>query len=124
MEALKQNAVESYVEYQLTAHFGRLLEFVRNSKGEMAGREAAPVVRDFRDRWQGSLERMLQETGKQFPQAAVERELVQAIVTQLLLDYNKLLDMLGRQGPDGQALLKEAVSVNAIMYEIKSYMRQ
>ena len=42
-------------------------------------------------------------------------------MTQLLLYYTRLLDHIKRCGPAGAALLKEAVTVPSIMYEIKKY---
>jgi hypothetical protein len=45
--------------------------------------------------------------------------LVQASMTQLLLYYTRMLELLKKQGPEGMALAREGVNIPAIMYEIK-----
>jgi hypothetical protein len=40
-------------------------------------------------------------------------------MTQLLLYYTRLLELLKKQGPEGLALAREGVNIPAIMYEIK-----
>jgi hypothetical protein len=44
---------------------------------------------------------------------------VQASMTQLLLYYTRMLELLKKQGPQGMALAREGVNIPAIMYEIK-----
>ncbi len=43
----------------------------------------------------------------------------QASMTSLLKYYTRMLELLKKQGPDGQALAKDAVNIPSIMYEIK-----
>jgi hypothetical protein len=40
-------------------------------------------------------------------------------MTQLLLYYTRILELLKKQGPEGVALARDAVNIPAIMYEIK-----
>lgn len=54
---------------------------------------------------------------------ACGRQVLQAAMTQLLLYYTRLLELLKRCGPDGASLLRDAVTVPSIMYEIKRYNR-
>lgn len=44
---------------------------------------------------------------------------VQASMTQLLLYYTRMLELLKKQGPAGVSLAREGVNIPAIMYEIK-----
>jgi hypothetical protein len=44
-------------------------------------------------------------------------------MTQLLLYYTRMLELLKRQGPEGTALAREAVNIPAIMYEIKGFRK-
>lgn len=44
-------------------------------------------------------------------------------MTQLLLYYTRLLDLLTKAGPPGATLAREAVSIPSIMYEIKRLTR-
>ena len=40
-------------------------------------------------------------------------------MTSLLKYYTRMLELLKKQGLDGQALAKDAVNIPSIMYEIK-----
>lgn len=53
--------------------------------------------------------------------AGCGREVLKACMTQLLLYYTRLLEMLKRSGPEGQALVRDAVTVPSIMYDIRRY---
>ena len=44
-------------------------------------------------------------------------------MTQLLLYYTRFLELLKRSGPEGTALIRDAVTVPSIMYEIKRHTR-
>jgi hypothetical protein len=44
-------------------------------------------------------------------------------MTQLLLFYTRFLELLKRGGVEGTALIRDAVTVPSIMYEIKRYNR-
>jgi hypothetical protein len=125
--------VRLYVEDQLGQHFRDLVEFVKKAEqqakraGVAEGQpvpgygpaEAAPVLRDFGARWKGAIGAMDAEVGAQFADAAAARDVLQASMTQLLLYYTRMLELLKKQGPEGSALAREAVNVPAIMYEIK-----
>jgi len=54
------------------------------------------------------------------PDEGVARDVLQASMTQLLLYYTRMLELLKRQGPEGTGLAREAVNIPAIMYEIKN----
>ena len=60
---------------------------------------------------------------KDFRNSACGREVLRAVLTQLLLYYTRFLELLKRSGPEGLALVRDAVTVPAIMYEIKRYNR-
>jgi vacuolar protein sorting-associated protein 52 len=63
------------------------------------------------------------ETAADFKVGGVGREVLKATLTQLLLYYTRLLELLKKQGSEGQALVRDAVTVPSIMYEIKRYSR-
>uniref|UniRef100_A0A383VE33 Uncharacterized protein n=1 Tax=Tetradesmus obliquus TaxID=3088 RepID=A0A383VE33_TETOB len=122
-----------YVEDQLGSHFKALLDFVKKAEqvqkrgGVQEGQpitgftpaEAAPVLRDFGGRWKGSIEAMHKEVLGQVAEPGCAREVLQASMTQLLLYYTRMLELLKRQGPEGGQLAREVVNIPAIMYEIK-----
>lgn len=60
------------------------------------------------------------ETAKDFKNSAAGKEVLKAAVTQLLLYYTRMLELLKRSGPECAALIREAVTVPTIMYSIKS----
>ena len=63
------------------------------------------------------------DTMKDFKNSPAGREVLKAAMTQLLLYYTRLLELLRRSGGDGVGLARDAVTVQSIMYEIKRYNR-
>ena len=63
------------------------------------------------------------EVVKDFRSSACGREVLQATMTQLLLYYTRMLELLKRAGADAAALARDAVTVPSIMYEIKKFNR-
>ena len=112
---------------------------------------AVPVLRDFSGRWMGEIEALskcaspdlamqssaccaavaglthnpscAREVVKDFRSSACGREVLKATMTQLLLYYTRMLELLKRAGADAAALTRDAVTVPSIMYEIKKFNR-
>ena len=63
------------------------------------------------------------EVVKDFRGSASGREVLKATMTQLLLYYTRVLELLKRAGPEAAALVRDAVTVPSIMYEIKKFNR-
>lgn len=42
-------------------------------------------------------------------------------MTQLLLYYTRLLELVKKQGTEGSAVVRDAVNIPSIMYQIKKY---
>jgi hypothetical protein len=82
--------------------------------------ETAGVLRDFGARWKTAIAAMHAEVSRQLADEGAARDVLQASMTQLLLYYTRMLELLKRQGPEGTALAREAVNIPAIMYEIKN----
>mmetsp|Transcript_23537 Transcript_23537/g.64882 ORF Transcript_23537/g.64882 Transcript_23537/m.64882 type:complete len:760 (+) Transcript_23537:107-2386(+) len=139
MEALKEcedqlaHCIHLYVEDQLMAHFPMLLGFVKKAEQQqkrlnvpdgqciphLGPQQAVPIVRDFATRWQKAVQIMNQEVTQQFARNGGGRDVLQASMTALLQYYTRMLELLKRQGPQGQAVTRDAVSIPAIMYEIR-----
>ena len=96
--------------------------------------EAAPIAREFSDGWQAVVEAIHREVSRDFggggagggggggdDGGAVARTVLQAAFTQLLLHYSRFLELLKRQGAEGQAVVRGAVAMPAIMYGLKQY---
>ncbi|KAG2445494.1 hypothetical protein HXX76_000110 [Chlamydomonas incerta] len=122
-----------FVDDQLAAHFRDMVDWVK--KAEQAAKrsgaaeghvipgfapaQAAPILRDFAARWQAAIEAMHREVGAQFAETGCGRDVLQASMTSLLKYYTRFLELLKRQGAEGLTLVREAVNVPSIMYEIK-----
>ncbi|KAG2482867.1 hypothetical protein HYH03_018212 [Edaphochlamys debaryana] len=122
-----------FVDDQLAAHYRDLVDFVRKAEqaakrsGAAEGQtipgfgpqQAAPILRDFAARWQAAIEAMHREVAAQFAETGCGRDVLQASMTSLLKYYTRFLELLKRQGAEGLTLVREAVNVPSIMYEIK-----
>jgi len=60
---------------------------------------------------------------KDFSLSVCGRDVVKAGMTQLLLYYTRALELLKKAGPEGLALVRDAVTVPSILYEIKRRSR-
>ena len=63
------------------------------------------------------------DTMREYRSSACGREVLKAGMTQLLLYYTRMLELLKRAGPAGAALVRDAVTIPSIMYEVKRYNR-
>eukprot|EP01025_Chloroclados_australasicus_P044739 TRINITY_DN4875_c0_g2_i1.p1 TRINITY_DN4875_c0_g2~~TRINITY_DN4875_c0_g2_i1.p1 ORF type:complete len:435 (+),score=38.83 TRINITY_DN4875_c0_g2_i1:1023-2327(+) len=146
------HSISLYIEDQLGHHFATLIEFVKkgeqNSKSSNwnegtpipghSPQQALPVINDFKNRWERACQVLNSEIqlhfGKQSDQQAgpqqspsevnnVANEVLKSCFTQLMLYYTRMQELLKKQGPEGNAVLKEAVSTAAIVYEIKQYTK-
>lgn len=63
------------------------------------------------------------EVGKDFGATAAGRSVLQSAFTQLLLHYNRFLELCKRQGAAGMGVVQGAVTLPSIMYYIKQYSR-
>ena len=60
---------------------------------------------------------------REFEAGATAREVLRAAMTQLLLVYTRFLEQLKQGGPEAAGVLREAVTVPSIMYEVKRHNR-
>ncbi len=56
---------------------------------------------------------------KDFNKSSCGKEVVRAAMTQLLLYYNRAMDLIKKAGKEGAELARDAVTVPSIMYECK-----
>ena len=141
-EDLLAKATSGYVEETLGQHIGPMMNFVRSAEGRAAGSAggsgaegagaavdpaavamAGPILADFTKQWKISIQAIHKQVMASFADDFAT-EVLKAALTKLLLTYTKMLDALKEAGPEGAALLKEAINVPSIMYEIKKYSRQ
>jgi len=128
------NCTSLYVEDQLSNHFPILVEFVKKAEQQQkrlavpegqlipnfAPAQAGPIMKDFGARWKAVIEDMHKEVAKHFTHASCGKDVLQASLTSLLKYYTRLLELMKKQGPEGQAVIRDAVNIPSIMYEIKN----
>jgi hypothetical protein len=140
-----------YVEETLRERFGGMISFVERAEaaagaaagaGESAAGDAeltpaaaAPLMRDFAERWKRAIEEISAEVSASFPGTettggggggGVGGELLKSTLSRLLVWYNRLSGpegVLARMGPEGAALCADAVANPAFIYEIKRQSR-
>jgi len=81
------------------------------------------TTKDYGMQYNSHVDMGCRDTMKDFKNSPAGREVLKAAMTQLLLYYTRLLELLRRSGGDGVALARDAVTVQSIMYEIKRYNR-
>ncbi|PRW32567.1 vacuolar sorting-associated 52 A isoform A [Chlorella sorokiniana] len=109
-----------YCDDQLGRVAGTLVAFVKRGEAAAAGvpdgaevpgfspAEAAPVAADFSARWQHMVETINREVGKDFGNTPAGRTVLQAAFTQLLLYYNRFLELCKRQGAAGLGVAQQS----------------
>jgi vacuolar protein sorting-associated protein 52 len=134
-------ATSLYVDKQLEAALPQLVVFV--TKGEAAAAaaaaaasgsgtvvipgyepsKAAPLATDFTKRWESIVRDMNTRVNKDFGGGGggAGRTLLQACFTQLLLLWNRFLELVKKQGGEGEEVVHRAVTIAAVMYGLKEY---
>ena len=135
--------VHLLVEDELADQFNPLVSFVqraeaayKQAEGEGGARctlpqfgptEAEPLLRDFRMRWQMSLEEIHRSIGASFGSSPRALDILQRTLSQLLLFYTRLTGPEGvlatHCGAPGALLCREAVPTATILTEIKRIAR-
>eukprot|EP01026_Neomeris_dumetosa_P013625 TRINITY_DN14801_c0_g1_i2.p2 TRINITY_DN14801_c0_g1~~TRINITY_DN14801_c0_g1_i2.p2 ORF type:complete len:146 (-),score=18.71 TRINITY_DN14801_c0_g1_i2:363-800(-) len=100
--------------------------------------QALPVINDFKNRWERACQVLNREIQLHFAKANeqlqspsntsqtedgnnIANEVLKSCFTQLMLYYTRMQELLKKQGAEGNAVLREAVSTAAVVYEIKQY---
>ena len=60
---------------------------------------------------------------KDFKTTSTGREVLGLALSQLLQVYTRFLDIVKLGGPSGKAVIRDAVTIPSIMYEIKKFNR-
>ena len=136
--------VHLLVEEELADQFNPLVSFVlraeaayKQAESEGASRgtlpqfgpeEAEPVLRDFRMRWQMSLDEIHRSIFASFGNCQRSLDILQRTLSQLLLFYTRLTGPEGvlatHCGAQGAVLCREAVPTAAILTEIKRLLHR
>ena len=80
------------------------------------------LMRAFHDSWRGGIEAINRDVVKSFANFRLGMEILKQVLTQLLLYYTRFQD-IARRVPGEPAFLRDLVSIQTIMHEIKKYSR-
>lgn len=123
--------VSLYVEEELGAHCGDMIQFVKRledalglgggAKGLEADKDlAGRILAHFKGSWQDAIQELNRQVHSDFAgvSQALAKEVLKAALTQLLLYYTRFLEVLKQLSPD---ILKDSVPTPSILYEIKKF---
>eukprot|EP00887_Chlorella_sp_A99_P005859 scaffold1.g5859.t1 len=114
-----------YVDEQLGRAAPALVNFVKRGEAAANGvaegqpvpgygpAQAAPLAAEFGQRWQAAAQGIAREVGRDFGSSPAGRA--------LLLHYNRFLELCKRQGAEGLAVTRGAVTIPALMHGLKQF---
>ncbi|KAL8437948.1 hypothetical protein ACSSS7_000598 [Eimeria intestinalis] len=138
LEHLLWEHVGAYVEEQLEEHFGDLVSTVRAAEGilttDPAPENPAAVfdvaqleraVTQFHATWRRRLGQLHEETIASFPNSTNAMEILKQVLTQLLLQYTRLQQIVNTcfPKPPQPAWARQLVPVNTILTEVRRFSR-
>jgi len=129
-----QQQTALFVEEELSACYGRMIQFVRRTEplinSPNFNPDAPPVdahavevlVKEFATKWKGGIEQINSNVMKFFSNFKLGMEILKQALTQLLLYYTRFLDIIKKcfRNP---SFGKDIVTINSIIYEIRQYSK-
>ncbi|KAL8443646.1 hypothetical protein Emed_006664 [Eimeria media] len=138
LEHLLWECVGAYVEEQLEEHFGDLVASVRAAEGILTT-DPAPenpaalfdlaqlerAVTQFHATWRRRLGQLHEEAVDSFPNSTNAMEILKQVLTQLLLQYTRLQQIVNTcfPKPPQPAWARQLVPVNTILTEVRRFSR-
>uniref|UniRef100_M4B2I0 Vacuolar protein sorting-associated protein 52 A n=1 Tax=Hyaloperonospora arabidopsidis (strain Emoy2) TaxID=559515 RepID=M4B2I0_HYAAE len=137
-EELLAGQREKFVEEELTTHYAKLIQFVRQSEQSTLGKDAASakggsqrveaveiekIVHEFAVTWKAGIEKMNSSVMTYFSNFRNGMEILKQVLTQLLLYYTRFVETVKRRYKQPPPFNAEIVSTQEILYEIKKYSR-
>ena len=80
------------------------------------------LLRSFHETWRAGIEAINRDVMKSFANLKLGMDILKQVLTQLLLYYTRFQD-IARRVPGEPAFLRDLVSIQTIMHEIKKYSR-
>ncbi|KFM27500.1 Vacuolar protein sorting-associated protein 52-like protein [Auxenochlorella protothecoides] len=124
-----------YVDDMLGGALPELIAFVRRGEALASGLpegqalpgcgppEAAPLAQAFAGSWKQKAEAMCREVTQDFGSTHAARGVLQAVFTQLLMQYSRFLELMKKQGPAGLGVVRDAVTLPSVMYGLNALSR-
>ena len=83
------------------------------------------IVRAFSKSWREGVEGLASSVQRAFEgsSAAMQEEMVRAVLTQLLVVYQKFTELMKKYGRQRQQLMREVIPVNNLLFEVKKYAK-
>mmetsp|Transcript_13896 Transcript_13896/g.28430 ORF Transcript_13896/g.28430 Transcript_13896/m.28430 type:complete len:718 (+) Transcript_13896:209-2362(+) len=120
---------EQFVEEELRQSYSKLIAFViqtegiqkTNKKLELDVNVVENLVRNFSTTWKNGIEQINNNVLSYFSNFRNGMEILKQVLTQLLLYYTRFQGILRKAWKKPPPFMKELVSTNAILAEIKKY---
>ena len=81
------------------------------------------LVKDFAGTWKQGIEAINANVMNYFPNFKTGMEILKQVLTQLLLYYQRFLDIVQKSNLASGPVSKDIVSIPSILYEVKKYSR-
>ncbi|CAM9364292.1 unnamed protein product [Chrysoparadoxa australica] len=128
-EDLLSETRELFVEEELKQRYPQMLAFVQQSEATLAAGKplqvdeahVAGMVRDFSLSWKAGLEGINQAVLAYFANSRNGMEILKQVLTQLLLYYTRLQEVIKQAWPRPPAFCKNLVPTASILTEVKKY---
>eukprot|EP00164_Ancoracysta_twista_P004504 GFYU01006071.1.p1 GENE.GFYU01006071.1~~GFYU01006071.1.p1 ORF type:complete len:684 (-),score=185.98 GFYU01006071.1:62-2113(-) len=121
-----------FVEQELVATYGQMINFVKESEAAIAASEAnvskvsiqktEELVKDFAAKYKAGIDKINNDIMKYFSNFKNGMEILKQVLTQLLLYYMRFVDLI-KKCFKNPPFAKEIVTVPSIMHEIKKYSK-
>ena len=113
-----EDALSLYVSEILKWALGaKMIHIVSDEEGETAQKDVLEEIINHFDP-AASIKKLADQVHMDFTSPSAKKEVLKATLTQLLLYYTRFVEVLKKVDPE---LLKEAVTIPSIMYEIKKF---
>lgn len=131
-EQLLDSIKSVFVEEELSVDYGRMITYVKQTEPlilQEGGRSRIDLgtmehlFSSFHDTWKQGIERIHRDVVKSFPNLTVGMDVLKQVLTQMLLYYTRLLDLVKEAFPNGAPFAQNIVSIATLMTEIKSFSR-
>jgi len=136
-EQLLESVKAVFVEEELAVDYGRLISYVKQTEPLlMASGSGGPadtsrvdvggmehLLRAFYDTWKGGIEAINKDVIQSFANFHLGQEILQQVLTQLLLYYTRFLDLVKTTYPSGAPFAKYILSIPTLMNEIRKFSR-
>jgi hypothetical protein len=134
-EQLLETEKARFVEEELSVDYGRMIQYVKQTEPLLMSGGGAPdtsridvsgmehLLRSFYDTWKHGIEAINRDVIKSFANFLLGQDILKQVLTQLLLYYTRLLDLVKTAYPSGAPFAKFILSYPTLMKEIHTFSK-